>query len=630
MVALFVLPFSSLSQISLDSIQEYHQEHLASLVLLKNEGRLLPLKDLSTTSVAHLSIGDIERTSEFDRVLQQYDNIKSFNLPLDAKGSQAGEVFKYLINYSDVVVISVSEPFMVGYSPVIEDFIRDLSKRIAIVYTCFGTTDLVHSFPHINQGKAILYSPNSDAYAQSLAAQIYFGAIGAQGKLTQAIGDHYPINAGIITKGGLRLSYGFSELSGINSEFLSEQIEAIVTEGMEAKAFPGAQVLVAKNGQVVYQNNFGFHTYDKTQAVRASDIYDLASVTKVTTAIPALMRMQDDGLFDVDTKLANYFPDFKGSDKGDLYFRSILAHNARLQPYIVFWQKAQKKNGKYRGRTFKTNAHKNYPIKITDNLYLHKKYKGKMMNLVKKSPLNEEPGYVYSGLTFLMYPDLVKAKTGKPFDQYLYNTFYRKIGANRLVFNPTKRFSLNEIVPTEVDDFFRNQVVHGTVHDEAAAMLTGVSGNAGLFGNASDLAKLLQLYLNGGHYGGEQFIEKSTLQDFTQCQFCDEGNRRGLGFDKPLIEYDEKKSYIAKSASKYSYGHSGFTGTFFWIDPAEDLIVILLTNRVHPTRKNRKLYTMKIRERIHQASYDAIYEFDKLKQQEANNESNNDRYDEGH
>ena len=622
------LSFSSFGQISLDSIEQFHQENLESIVLLKNKGRLLPIKDLNTTSIAHLSIGEVSRSVEFDKILQQYTTVKSFNLPLDATGNQAGEIFKYLINYSDVTIISISDSLETGYSQIIEDFIRDLSKRIDLVYTVFGQAELVSNFPHIDRAKAILYTPNTNQYTQSLTAQIHFGAVGAVGKLSTNIGSIYEKNDGIITKGQLRLGYSFPELAGVNSEFLAQQIETIVQEGLDSMAFPGAQVLIAKNGQVVYQEDFGFHTYDQQQLVRSSDIYDLASVTKVTTAVPALMRLQDDGLFDVDAKVEAYFPAFKGSNKADLYFRSILAHNAHLKPYIVYWKEAQKKNGKYRGRTFKTSVHRNYPIKITDKLYLHKKYKGKMMNFIKNSPLNKEPGYVYSGLTFQMYPDLIQSKTGKRFDQYLYNTFYKKIGANRLVFNPLERINKTEIIPTENDDFFRNTLVHGTVHDEAAAMLSGISGNAGLFGNANDLAKLLQLYLNEGSYGGERFIEKSTIQDFTRCQFCDEDNRRGLGFDKPQIEYDAEKSYVAKSASQYSYGHSGFTGTFFWVDPAEDLIVIFLSNRVYPTRKNRKLYTMNIRQRIHQAAYNAIYDFDRLKQQEANNKSNSKHYDE--
>lgn len=627
-VTLLVSPFSSFTQISLDSIEQYHQENLESIVLLKNKGRIIPYQELSTTGIAHLSIGDASKTTEFNKVLQQYTNVKSFNLPLDANGKYAGDIFKYLINYSDITIISVHEPISTEFPLIIKDFIRDLSKRVDLVYTVFGKPASVTTLPYLDKAKAILYTPKINDYAQSLAAQIHFGAVGAIGKLSKSIDNTYTINDGIITQGELRLGFSPPELSGVNSEFLNQHIETIVQEGLDSMAYPGAQVLVAKNGQIIYQKEFGFHTYDQQQIVLSSDIYDLASITKVTTAVPSLMRMQDDGLFDIDAKLANYFPSFKGSEKGELYFRSILAHNARLQPYIVYWKKAQKKNGKYRGRTFKNNAHKNYPIKITDKLYLHKKYKEKMINFIKSSPLNKEPGYVYSGLSFLMYPDLIKEKTGKRFDQYLYHTFYKKIGANKLIFNPLERVNSNEIIPTEYDDFFRKKLVHGTVHDEAAAMLSGISGNAGLFGNAGDLAKLLQLYLNEGQYGGERFIEKSTIQDFTRCQFCDEGNRRGLGFDKPLIKYDPEKSYIAKSASKYSYGHSGFTGTFFWIDPAEDLIVIFLSNRVYPTRENRKLYTMKIRSRLHQAVYDAIYDFDNLKQQEANNKSNSKRYEE--
>ncbi|MEM6317174.1 MAG: serine hydrolase [Bacteroidota bacterium] len=625
-VVLF-LPFGSFGQISLDSIQQYHQTQLSSVVLLKNEGRILPIGDLSDRTFAHITIGEVAGTAALDETLQKYTDIATYHLPLDITGTQAGEIFKYLINYSDVVFVSVSEPFMVGYSTIIEDFMRDLSKRVDIVYIVFGTKDAVTSLPAVNQAKALIYTANSNDYVQSLVGQIQFGALGAVGKLTEPIRDQYKINDGIITKGDLRLRYGTPELAGINGTFLDQKIQEIVQEGLDSMAFPGAQVLVARGGQVVYQKNFGHHTYDQQQPVRTEDVYDLASVSKVTTALPALMRMQDDGLFDVDAKMVDYFPDLKGSDKANLPFRSVLAHNARLQSYIVHWKKAQKKNGKYRGRTFRTTAHKNYPIKITDQLYLHKKFKGKMMDWIKESPLNEEPGYVYSGLSFLMYPDLVKSKTGQLMDQYLYQQFYKKLGANHLVFNPLERVDASNIVPTENDDFFRMQQVHGTVHDESAAMLAGVSGNAGLFGNANDLAKLLQMYLNKGSYGGESFIEPATIQEYTQCQFCDEGNRRGLGFDKPLIEYDADKSYVAKSASRYSYGHSGFTGTFFWVDPTEELVVILLSNRVYPTRDNRKLYTLGIRPRLHQAAYDAIYEFDKLKKQEANNKGESQRYD---
>ena len=229
------------------------------------------------------------------------------------------------------------------------------------------------------------------------------------------------------------------------------------------------------------------------------------------------------------------------------------------------------------------------------------RYKG-----IKKSKLRENADYKYSGLSFLLYPDLIQEKTGLPFDTFLYETFYKPIGADRLVFNPTKYFPLSEIVPTELDTFFRQQLVQGTVHDENASMLNGISSNAGLFGNALDLGKLLQLFLNKGTYAGKRYLKASTVEEFTRCQFCEEGNRRGLGFDKPLIEYDAKAAYIAKSASPESYGHSGFTGTFYWVDPTEDLIVIFLSNRVYPTRASRQLYSLNIRPSLHEVVYEAI------------------------
>jgi len=411
------------------------------------------------------------------------------------------------------------------------------------------------------------------------------------------------VNDGIITKGQLRLGYSPPELTGINSTFLTQNIEAIVQEGLDSMAYPGAQVLIAKNGQVIYQKDFGYHTYDKQQAVRSTDIYDLASVTKVTTAVPALMRMQDDGLFDVDAKFASYFPDFKGSDKGDLYFRSILAHNAQLKPYIVYWKQAQKKNGKYKGRTFRTTPHKNYPVKITDGLYLHKKYKGKMMNFIKSSPLNKEPGYVYSGLSFYLYPKIVENLSGMDFASFLSENFYKPLGASTLGFNAGEKFPLERIIPTEIDTFFRMKALHGVVHDEGAAMMQGISGNAGLFSSAEDLAKVWQMLLNDGWYGGRQYLSAQVIDKFTSCQYCEKGNRRGLGFDKPLITYHPTKSSVSEKASYKSYGHSGYTGTFVWADPTNDFLYIFLSNRVYPTRNNRKIYELNIRPDIHDVFY---------------------------
>ena len=228
------------------------------------------------------------------------------------------------------------------------------------------------------------------------------------------------------------------------------------------------------------------------------------------------------------------------------------------------------------------------------------------MKAIMKSPLNETAEYRYSGLLFYLLPEIVEQRSGMPYEDYLSQTFYRPLGAYTLGFNPSRYFPRERIIPTERDSFFRMQLLHGYVHDEGAAMMGGLSANAGLFANAYDLAKIMQLYLNGGTYGGQQFFSASAIDTFTQRHYAAEGNRRGLGFDKPLLEYDEASSSVAEAASDSSFGHSGYTGTFTWADPEHDLLFIFLSNRVYPSRKNRGIYIRNIRPRIHSAIYEAL------------------------
>lgn len=392
----------------------------------------------------------------------------------------------------------------------------------------------------------------------------------------------------------------------LNRDSLSNLIDNLVEEAITQKSFPGAQVLVAHKGEIVHHRSYGFHTYQKETSVENHHLYDLASVTKIAAGVPLLMHLVQEELIKLDDPIGIHLKDWSRSNKKEITFRQALAHFARLKPYFVFWQDAQKKNGKYKGRTFKNSQSNKYNIKITEDLYLHERYPKKMFRTISKSDLLDDKKYVYSGLTFQRYPQLVHEKTGMELDSFLYQTFYEKVGADRLCFRPTDRFPKEEIVPTELDTFFRHQLVHGTVHDEAAAMLNGLSCNAGLFSNAGDLAKLCQLFLDGGSYQGLRLIDENVVREFTDCHYCAEGNRRGLGFDKPLIEYDANKSYVAKSASSASFGHSGFTGTFVWMDPVHDFLVVFLSNRVHPYRSSRGLYSSGFRPRLHQAVYDWI------------------------
>lgn len=395
---------------------------------------------------------------------------------------------------------------------------------------------------------------------------------------------------------------------GIDGKILSHGIEEVMHQAMDSMAFPGGVVLLAKDGVVFYQKAFGYHTYAKENQVQLTDIYDLASVTKTTAATLALMKLYEDGLFDPDKTMGDYFPDIAKGDKKDLVMRDVLAHQAGLRAWIPYWSESQRKNGKYRWNTVKTDSSRRFPYKISDaGLWMHKDFKEKKIyKMIKKSKVSDEKKYLYSGLTFYLIPDLVERLTGKPFDVYLRESFYQPLGATTLGFKAGEHFPLERIVPTEIDTFFRMQTLHGVVHDEGAAMMLGVSGNAGLFSDAEDLAKVYQMLQNGGTYDGKQYLKPETIEEFTKVQFPENDNKRGMGFDKPLLEYSETASSVAKDVSPRSFGHTGYTGTLVWADPDNDVLFVFLSNRVHPTRNNSKIYQLNVRPRIHNLVYELI------------------------
>lgn len=387
---------------------------------------------------------------------------------------------------------------------------------------------------------------------------------------------------------------------------LHVKLDSIINNGIDSLAFPGAQLYIAVGGKPIMHKAYGHHTYNRNSPVELDHIYDLASITKVSSGLPLLMKFSMDGRFDLDAPIEKYYSKFKGSDKAEITFRNILAHQAGLEPYIVFWQKTINDDGEFRRKTFSNKNSRRYPISITDDLHLFKRHKKKMLDYVKKSAVNPNPTYKYSGLAFLLLPEIIKGITGEDYYPYLRSTFYDPLGASKLMYKPIGKYPQEKIVPTEQDTYFRKTLIHGYVHDEAAAMLDGISCNAGLFSNAEDLAKLFQMYLNEGEYNGRRYLVKEAVEEFTTYQFPENDNRRGLGFDKPQLEYDSATSYVAKDASAESFGHSGFTGTFVWADPKHDMLFIFLSNRVYPDRSYRKLYTMNIRPKMHQAVYDYL------------------------
>jgi CubicO group peptidase (beta-lactamase class C family) len=409
---------------------------------------------------------------------------------------------------------------------------------------------------------------------------------------------------GLPTEGGFRMSYSQPEAFGMRSDDL-KGIDSLVHMAIWEKAIPGAQVLVAKEGKVIYHKAFGHHTYDSLQAVELDDLYDMASITKISTSLAAFMHLRGEGKFDENETLGTYLPMARGTNKESLKYTDILTHQARLRSWIPFWQSTVRKSGKFKWFTMKNDSTRRFPIRVAQNLYIHRKYGDKIYKEILDSPLNPEPGYVYSDLSFILAPKVVEEITGENFYAYLKKNLYDPLGAASLTFNPYQNYPLSRIVATEVDESFRHQLLHGTVHDEGAAMLGGISGHAGLFGTANDLAKLMHLYLYDGVYAGERLIAPGVVSAFSKCQFCEEGNYRALGFDRPNKPGDPNGN-AAASAPESSFGHTGFTGTYTWIDPENQLVYVFLSNRVHPTRENRKLYQLNIRTEVLETVYKAM------------------------
>ena len=455
-------------------------------------------------------------------------------------------------------------------------------------------------------GLILAYQENE--YTENLSAQLIFGGIGAKGTLPVTINNKWNYDFGIKTQGDIRLQYGLPESVGMSSGMLNAKIDSIVNAGLAAKAYPGCVVMAARKGVVVFRKAYGFQTYDDRISVREDDLYDLASVTKISSTLAGLMLLNTEGKFSPDKTLGFYLPDFRNTNKGNIGMRDFLTHQAGLTPFIPFWKETIKKNGLFRHNIFDYQYKKKYPLEVAQGFYINKNYRKKMFKEIKKSPLGEKK-YVYSDLTFIIAPEIIENLTGQKWYEFVTDSIYKKIGAVEMGFNPYKKFPLDRIVPTEYDSLFRKQLLHGTVHDEGAAMLGGISGHAGLFSNANDLMKLMELYRRMGEYGGQQIIGRNIMEEYTRVQFPENNNRRGLGFDKPLLnnsQLSQKDSYPTRSVSPSSFGHSGYTGTFVWVDPEYDITYVFLCNRVYPTRRNEEVYNMNIRTEILQTIYDSI------------------------
>lgn len=586
--------------------------YAGALTLLNNKNNVVPLKNDHDLRIAAVAVNKTSLTV-FQKRLEQYYPCDQFYVNPDDEASV--ETFLNKINGYDLVVAGIfgldqrpAREF--GITPGLISLIDKLTGTKKTIITWFGNPYGIDRIPSLENSDGLVLSYQENEFTEDLSAQLIFGAIGAEGILPVTINDLWPSGSGLETPGNLRMQYGYPENAGISSEMLENRIDSIVKAGIDARAFPGCEVMIARKGIAIFQKTYGYQTYENRIPVREDDLYDLASVTKVSSTLAALMLLQSRGQFSPDKTLGEYLPDFRKTDKGDIVMREFLTHQAGLTPWIPFWKQTVRKNGEFKRRIFRTELSEKYPLEVAEGLFINKNYRKKIIKEIKKSPLGEKK-YVYSDLTFIIAPEIIERITGQKWYDFVTENVYKKLGAYDIGFNPYLKYNLSRIVPTEYDSLFRKQLLHGTVHDEGAAMLGGISGHAGLFATANDLMKLMEMYRRMGEYGGEQIISSDVIQEYTSVQFPENKNRRGLGFDKPLLdnsEVSEKDAYPAKSVSPSSFGHSGYTGTFVWVDPVYEISYVFLCNRVYPSRENNKLSEMNIRSNILQSVYDSLTE----------------------
>jgi beta-glucosidase-like glycosyl hydrolase/CubicO group peptidase (beta-lactamase class C family) len=574
-----------------------------AITMLSNTDRLIPLERLDTLKIASVTFGYKNNTQFQDR-LSSYARMDHYTISREQGVDQLKSLFERLREYN-LLIVSVNNTHpspmkKFGMSESMISMIDSLLVYKPAILNLFALPYALELFSNADHANSVIISYQDNPFAYDMAAQLIFGGIKAEGELPVSIGEEYSIHSGIKGKKATRLKFSKPEDVGIQSELLAG-IDSLVMAGIRARAFPGCQVLVAKDGSVIYSKSFGHHDYSGKQQVLNSDIYDLASITKVAATTLAIMRLKEERKLDIHKPLSKYLAILAKTNKNRMTIREVMTHQAGLIPWIPFYKQVLK-NGQPDSLVFSGIRSEEYSGKVAEGLFIREDYKGIMMDSVIHSPLLPNKEMKYSDLGFILLQKTVEEVSGESLDQFAERELYRPMGLPTMGFMPLERFPADRIIPTENDTVFRHQLVHGYVHDPAAAMMGGVAGHAGLFSNATDLAALFQMLLQHGVYGGHRYFDSVTVAEFTSRQYPN--NRRGLGFDKPQPAGEEGPA--CKDASPRSFGHTGFTGTYVWADPDKQLILVFLSNRVHPDAEENRLVKLGTRTKIQQLLYDAI------------------------
>lgn len=579
----------------------------SGLTLIQKQD-ILPIKTLKDNKILSIAISE-NSENEFQKQLSLYAQVDHIQVNIFATDSAIDKIVDTAKHYNTVIIctLGTNEITKSNYGLVSESIklIDTLAVCCNPILVHLGNPYSLAKLTHSNKLKSILIGYRADEITQNIAAQAVFGGVIANGKLPISINNQLKCGmGGSQTTKPIRLKYTTPDELNLQSQPF-EKIDSIINWCIANNVMPGCQILLATKGKVVYHKAYGNHTYSDSTKVQLTDIYDIASVTKVAATTTALMQLYDNKQFSLKQKLSVYVPELKKTQLKEIRINSILAHQAGLKSWLKLYQASLDENGNLRPELFATHDSAEFCIQLTPNLFMRRDYVDTAFVRLENEPLSNEGKYRYSDIGFYMLPKLIENQTKLKINDYCQLNIYEPMGMNNTSYLPLQKFDTLRIIPSEIDNVFRKAEIRGFVNDAGAAMIGGISGHAGLFSNANDLAKLGQMLLNNGQYANNQFIKASTIKLFTTKAFAKTDNRRALGFDKPLEEYNINGP-TCELASQQSFGHTGFTGAYLWIDPDNQSVMVFVTNRTYPDPNNNKLAKLNIRTDIQALFYQAL------------------------
>ena len=570
--------------------------------LIKNKSNVIPVK-LDTESILNIQFGNSDGVI-FNDYLNKFKKIKS----IKASNINTNDLNSLLANHKLIIVSfhmksdTPWENMNKKFSDNEQDILKLIDEHDNKILASF-TNPYTLSLLNLKSYNSVIVGFQNNYEFQKTIAQQIFGAKEIKGNLPVSINETYKEGTGIILKNLNILSYADPEMVGVDRKKLNK-IDSLVNYAIQNEMTPGAQILVAKNSKIIYDKSFGRLRYNENLKTNSETIYDLASLTKILVTTPIIMNLVDKNIIGLETKLKEIIPRYEKSNKSEISVKELLSGHAALQAWIPFYKLTLDEKNRPSSKYYSFSRNRTNSVKVSPDLYLRTDYIDTIRNIIEKSDLLKNK-YKYSDLSYLIIQEFIENHYNQNLDQIIHELMFRKLGIE-LTYNPTLKYSTKNIAPTELDEYFRYKEINGYVHDMAAAMLGGVSTHAGLFGNAINVAKVMQLYIQNGNYGNQQILNPETINLFNNCYYCDEDNRRGVGFDKPQLEDDGP---TCGCTSMNSFGHSGWTGTFAWADPDQEIIYVFLSNRSYPTGESAgksKLVKENIRSKIQEIIYNSI------------------------